>query len=336
MATTFNRGNILSKADLLHLIAEAVIESGWHLIYLNNEHPFKVKIYNERESHWVKIIVYNVTHGGGSRRAANEFRIQLKIPRLEQEPPYKTLILGYYRELDVFVGWDMNKHLGDVGYSSSFQIKAENLQTASLTGFSPYNKGNGEIAVAFRSGFLVEYIRTLNMLHSFGENDEDFEVLSQVTEHEIVPNSEIVQAVSEPRQRTLSQIIRTRRDNSFRARVLRAYGYRCAFSGIQLKLVDAAHIVPVSFESSTDETSNGIALSKLHHAAYDRGLITLNEQYQIVYKESEISRLTELNLHGGVAEFLGSLRPVIDAPPALADRPNITYIRTANQLRGWA
>ena len=116
---------------------------------------------------------------------------------------------------------------------------------------------------------------------------------------------------------------------------MRAYNYRCAFSGIQLKLVDAAHIVPVGYDNSTDETSNGIALSSIHHRAYDKGLITFNEKYQIVINEQEITKLKEINLHGGLDKFIKGLRPIIDTPPAITDRPNVAYIQKANQLRGW-
>ena len=48
------------------------------------------------------------------------------------------------------------------------------------------------------------------------------------------------------------------RDARFRKNVLVAYGYRCAISGIQLDLVDAAHIIPVEHERGTDELRNGI------------------------------------------------------------------------------
>lgn len=326
---------IYRKNDLLYFVSQAVQESGWNIIYLNNEHPFKVKIYNGDESYFVKIIIYNISHGGGRRRAANEYRIQLKEPELVPEPPYRTLILGYYGELGVFAGWDFSKHIGRPGYSASFQIKSENLNTASVTGFSPYNKGNNEIAIAFRPDFFVEYVRDLTTLHTFGEVERDFEVLNEVTQQEVTPNAETVNEVSAPRQRTLQTVSRTQRDNSFRARILRAYNYRCAFSGVQLKLVDAAHIVPVSYDGSTDETSNGIALSAIHHKAYDKGLITFNENYEIIVKREEFERLRELNLHGGADQFIAGLRPVIDVPPARNDRPNVHYVTTANQLRGW-
>lgn len=326
---------IFKKKDLLYFVSQAVFECGWNIIYLNDEHPFKVKIFNDTESYFAKIIIYNITHGGGRMRASNEYRIQIKEPTIEQEAGYKTLILGYYETLQVFAGWDTSKHLGAPGYSASFQIKSENLEQAAISGFSPCDKGNEEIAIAFRPDFIVEYVRNLEALHTFGKSQQDFAILEEVTRTEVVPNTETIQQVSIPRQEVVLAISQKQRDNSFRARVLRAYNYRCAFSGIQLKLVDAAHIVPVSFETSTDETSNGIALSAIHHKAYDKGLITFNEQYQIIFKESEANKLQELNLHGGFEKFLADLRPIIDVPPSITDRPNVAYVTAANQLRGW-
>ena len=326
---------IFKKVDLLYFVSQAVNDCGWNIIYLNNKHPFKVRIFNNSEAYHVKIIIYNISHGGGRMRAANEYRIQIKEAKLEYEEGYKTLILGYYETLQVFAGFDLSKHIGTPGYSASFQIKEENLQKASISGFSPCDKGNGEIAIAFRPDFFVEYVRNLESLHKFGESKKDFEILENIMNNEIILNEDIIQQVSVPRQTTIQTISKKQRDNSFRARILRAYNYRCAFSGIQLKLVDAAHIVPVGYDNSTDETSNGIALSPLHHRAYDKGLITFNEKYQIVINEHEIVKLKESNLHGGLDKFRKGIRPIIDAPPAKSDRPNVTYIRTANQLRGW-
>lgn len=326
---------IFKKKDLLYFVSQAVFECGWNIIYLNDEHPFKVKIFNDVKSYFVKIIIYNVTHGGGSKRASNEYRIQVKEPSIDREAGYKTLILGYHEALQVFAGWDISKHLGAPGYSASFQIRVENLEQAFISGFSPCDKDNEEIAIAFRPDFFVEYVCNLEALHAFGQSKQDFAILEEVTRTEVIPTTEMLQQVSAPRQEVIQTISKKQRDNSFRARVLRTYNYRCAFSGIQLRLVDAAHILPVACENSTDETSNGIALSAIHHKAYDKGLVTFNEKYQIIFKESEATKLQELNLHGGLEQFISGLRPIIDVPPAITDRPNVAFVQTANQLRGW-
>ncbi len=70
------------------------------------------------------------------------------------------------------------------------------------------------------------------------------------------------------------------RDVAFRRKVRRAYGYRCAMSGLQLRNgggrpeVQAAHIRPVEAQGS-DSVRNGLALSGTLHWMFDRGLISV-------------------------------------------------------------
>jgi putative restriction endonuclease len=326
----------LSKNDLLYVISQSIYDCGWNLFYISDIHPFKFKIFDNNESHNIKIIIYNITHGGGHRRAADEYRIQMKIPTLLNEDNFKTLILGYYPELNVFAGWDMQKHLGNVGYSSSFQIREENLYNASNFGFSICKKDNEELAIAFRPDMFIEYIKNLEILHTFGESKKDFSILDEITKNEMATNDELINKISnKSRQTVVVNINRKQRDNNFRSKVLRAYNHKCAFSGIQLKLVDAAHILPVYHEKSTDDICNGIALSALCHRAYDKGLITFNKQYKTIINLEEIENLKEIKLSGGFDNFKNSLRKIIDIPPAISDRPNVNFVEMANSLRGW-
>ena len=67
------------------------------------------------------------------------------------------------------------------------------------------------------------------------------------------------------------------RDRIFRRTVLRAYGERCAITGLRLingggrAEVDAAHIRPVE-KNGPDIVSNGLALSGTAHWMFDRGV----------------------------------------------------------------
>ena len=61
---------------------------------------------------------------------------------------------------------------------------------------------------------------------------------------------------------------------SFRERVLHAYRDQCARCRLRHReLLDAAHIVPDSEPEGVPEVRNGLALCKLHHAAFDRMFI---------------------------------------------------------------
>ncbi|MGO8371125.1 HNH endonuclease [Rhizobium ruizarguesonis] len=73
----------------------------------------------------------------------------------------------------------------------------------------------------------------------------------------------------------------------FRRLVLQAYDKRCAITGLKLingggrAEVDAAHIRPVEADGP-DILSNGIALSGTAHGMFDRGLISLSDDLNIL------------------------------------------------------
>lgn len=77
------------------------------------------------------------------------------------------------------------------------------------------------------------------------------------------------------------------RDRLFRRLILQAYNKRCAITGLKLingggrAEVDAAHIRPVEAKGP-DILSNGIALSGTAHWMFDRGLIGLSNDLEVL------------------------------------------------------
>lgn len=74
------------------------------------------------------------------------------------------------------------------------------------------------------------------------------------------------------------------RSGIFKREIPKIYNYECAISGMRIEtttnaqMVDACHIVPFAI-SKDDTISNGISLAPNLHRAYDRGLITITEDY---------------------------------------------------------
>jgi putative restriction endonuclease len=69
---------------------------------------------------------------------------------------------------------------------------------------------------------------------------------------------------------------------SFRQNVLDAYSGKCAITGLQnKKLLEAAHIIPDTELGKTQYVSDGIALSRIHHRAYDLNLLGISPDNQI-------------------------------------------------------
>ena len=74
----------IPKKQLLRFVEQAIQDSGWNFLHLSaqNEHPARYQVYKNGEGYRVKIYIWNITHGGGAARAANEYRIQVTgIPK---------------------------------------------------------------------------------------------------------------------------------------------------------------------------------------------------------------------------------------------------------------
>jgi len=77
--------------------------------------------------------------------------------------------------------------------------------------------------------------------------------------------------------------------DSFRDFVLLAYRYRCAVTGTAIRFkklsnLEAAHIQPKA-HAGTFLPCNGIALSRDTHWAFDKGMITISDEFKIVVHE---------------------------------------------------
>ena len=73
----------------------------------------------------------------------------------------------------------------------------------------------------------------------------------------------------------------------FRERVIRAYQERCALCSLHhQELLDAAHITPDRDPEGEPVVSNGVALCKLHHAAFDRLFFAIRPDYLIEVRQS--------------------------------------------------
>lgn len=95
------------------------------------------------------------------------------------------------------------------------------------------------------------------------------------------------------------------RSAMFRTRIIKAYDKQCAITGMRFingggrAEVDAAHIRAVK-DKGTDSIRNGIALSKTVHWMFDRGLLAISDDYDImvsrkVNNRDEVDRIINLD-----------------------------------------
>jgi putative restriction endonuclease len=117
---------------------------------------------------------------------------------------------------------------------------------------------------------------------------------------------------------------RTIRDRVFRTRVLKAYDRRCAFTGFQFingggrAEVEAAHIKSVQ-DKGPDVVQNGLALSGTVHWMFDRGLLTIADNAEILLSShiNDVDGVRKILRSDGRARF----------PDNEHDRPEPAFLR---------
>lgn len=312
------------------------MESGASAVLISESrtHPRRFYVTAGETSFPLWVYIWTLTHGGGAARPRDEYRIQLTgvTPPLPQNRDGPTLLLGYEPITKCFAGFDLRKHASFSTNSPSIQININVLREAIRDGFAFARKGNDEIAVGFRPDNILAYSLNSEDLHEMGADVQVSTLLAKVSRFEPV-TTEDVATITPERQRVVSKISRLARDSDFRRKVTIAYDRKCAVTGLQLRLIDAAHILPVGAQGSTDDVTNGLCLSPTYHRAYDRGLIYLSEERKMLINEQKKCELVALGLVDGLSEFESYLGREIFLPARRRQWPSSSFIQASTKFR---
>lgn len=139
---------------------------------------------------------------------------------------------------------------------------------------------------------------------------------------EMIPTSRPTTEIE--KKYALAQTKRRVHQPAFRAAVLNAYAERCAICSLQhISLLDAAHILPDSHELGKPSVSNGLALCKIHHAAYDKKIIGISPDYKVKVSDAVLKEVDGPMLKHGIQEMNGR---EIYIPASKPDKPNPDYL----------
>ena len=113
---------------------------------------------------------------------------------------------------------------------------------------------------------------------------------------------------------------------TFRERVLDAYRRQCAFCRFRhAELLDAAHIVPDADEGEP-VVANGLALCKLHHAAFDRYFLGVRPDYVVQVRPDLLAEEDGPTLVHGIQALHGT-RISVPRNPTLRPDQHFLEIR---------
>lgn len=140
-------------------------------------------------------------------------------------------------------------------------------------------------------------------------------------------NSESVS--SKVKNRGMRQIL-------FRAALMEAYGGKCALTGLAFPdLLEACHIVPWAECSPAQQVDvrNGILMNRLHHRMFDRGYMTIDDNYDVHIDQHKSREWGRDQVRHAIAKDLNGSR--LSLPEDKNLWPNPEYITRHNDAWNW-
>jgi len=206
----------------------------------------------------------------------------------------------------------------EFGRDVPFQLDGEAVERGLLDPNGRLNNGRAVQSIRAISDADFNRIVDLGLIHEdelLPRVDEDEPVLAQVAEEALPWEG--------PVDRATMLVNRKVRDRQFRKRVLDVYDRRCALTGMKLingggrAETQAAHIMSVG-AGGPDVVNNGIALSGTVHWMFDRGLISLGNDGEILLsrKINDIESVEKLVYRDRKARW----------PNSAAHRPHPRYL----------
>ena len=126
------------------------------------------------------------------------------------------------------------------------------------------------------------------------------------------------------REYVVSLTRRRLHQRAFRERVLRAYRHQCALCRLRhSELLDAAHILPDAEPEGVPVVRNGIALCRLHHAAFDRFFLAVRPDHIIEVRADILQEIDGPTLQHAIQGLHG--QPIV-LPTKLIEQPAAEFL----------
>lgn len=322
--------NKLNHKDLKYLLIDNLNLYTENAFYIEGNNPYTFSI-NKKI---VYVYIRNVHQSGQNRSNPDECRIQVGDSQnfLQAINSGKHVhILGYFDDENVFTAWNpyMFRDRINVKKTVSKYSRFSVQKDANKNGISLYVDNTGDTAITFKPEYIGLYLENYTNMHLLNKS----ELMELIEKYNSLNASENEEEQIKIREFDYT-VTHTHapRDPNFKRIVDKIYGHRCAVCGMQLELVEAAHIIPHSHEKGSDDPTNGICMCALHHAAYDKGLIYIDERYKIKVNDDKVSYLEKIKRDGGISKFLRLHNEELDLPSS--NRPSVEFLKVANAIRG--
>ena len=216
-------------------------------------------------------------------------------------------------------------------------IGSDNLLRYRYRGIDPTHRDNVGLRFAMSNGLPLVYLhgivpgRYLAMWPVYVIEDEPETLTFSIAIDDAVhaglfpQTQEPAIGVAEVRREYVTSLTRRRlHQRAFRERVLLAYRNQCALCRLRHnELLDAAHIVPDAEPEGEPVVRNGIALCRLHHAAFDRFFLAVRPDRIIEVRRDILEESDGPTLQHAIQGLHG--QPIV-LPLRSAEQPAIEFL----------
>lgn len=218
------------------------------------------------------------------------------------------------------------------------QLRPDGLISYRYRGTDPRHPDNVGLRLAGRRNAPLVYHygiipgRYLSVWPVYAVNAEDDKLTFTIAvdDHRLAAG-ELREAGDELRRSYVTRMtVQRLHQQSFRERVLRAYQDQCAICRLRhTELLEAAHILPDGHPRGEPTVPNGLALCKLHHAAFDRHILGIRPDLVVEIRADILQEVDGPMLRYGLQEMQGTR---LRAPRPLDLRPRGEFLEERYEL----
>jgi putative restriction endonuclease len=176
----------------------------------------------------------------------------------------------------------------------------------------------GKLPLAYFVGVRPAIYKPVYPVYIAGDNPQQLEIVLSFTSREVGID---LSALTAPEKVYAARLTRQRLHQPlFRERVLHAYRSSCAVCKLRhSELLDAAYIIGDAEDDGDPVVPNGMALCKIHHAAFDRSFLGITPDLIVRINQRLLDEVDGPMLKHGLQQMHGSR---ISVPRNQADKPD--------------
>jgi putative restriction endonuclease len=206
------------------------------------------------------------------------------------------------------------------GNALTYSYRGEDLQHRDNAGLR--RAMDAHVPLVYFFGLVPSQYLAAWPVYVVGDDPSSLTFTVQVDEAAALAGGELVLRDEDARRSYQTRVVLQRLHQAdFRQRVLRAYQLTCAVCRLRhAELLDAAHILPDGHPRGEPIVPNGLALCKLHHAAFDTNIIGIRPDLILQVRSDVLEEIDGPMLQHALQGMHGQ-RITVPRRPTLQPRP---------------